>query len=114
MTSSTPRSTRPRQTDKPKITLNVDKLTREGAPDEPFVAAVGGKPYTFADPMETEWQDLVVISPQDTIPFLKALLGDQFDEFLKHRMEFWRLGRLVTAVQTYYGMIPEGSASPTS
>jgi hypothetical protein len=108
--SNTQRARAPR----PKVDLDLDRLEREDAPDEPFTSRAGGKEYTFADPMETEWQDLVIINPQDTIAFLKALLGDQYDDFRKHRMPFWKLGRLVRAVQEYYGMIPEGNASPTS
>jgi hypothetical protein len=111
---SNTRNTRPRAAAKPKVAIDMDKLEREGAPEELFVARVGGKEFTFADPMETEWQDLVVISPQDTILFLKALLGEQYTDFAKHRMPFWKLGQLVRAVQEYYGMIPEGSASPNA
>lgn len=114
MASST-RSTRPRSTDKPTVNLNLDTLKREDAPAEPFKATVGGKVYTFADPMETDWQDLVVISPQDTVLFLQALLGDQYEQFAKVRMKFWKLTQLVTAVQSYYGMLgPEGDASPNA
>jgi hypothetical protein len=108
--SNTQRARAPR----PKVNLDLDKLEREDAPDELFTTRVGGTEYVFADPMETEWQDLVIINPQDTIPFLRALLGDQYPSFAKHRMPFWKLGRLVRAVQEYYGMIPEGAASPTS
>lgn len=105
--------TTPRTT-KPKVNLNLDTLKREAAP-EPFVATIGGKPYTFTDPMETDWQDLMVISPEDTVAFLKALLGKKYTEFAEHRMPFWKLRDLVQAVQTYYGMIPgEDGASPTS
>lgn len=110
-TRSTARPAKPRV----KVSLDIDKLEREGAPKELFVARAGGKEFTFADPMETEWQDLVVISPQDTVLFLQALLGDQYAEFAKHRMPFWKLSHLVRTVQEYYGMLaPEGSASLTS
>jgi len=105
---------RPRPVPRTKVTMDLDTLEREGTPEEPFTARIGGDTFTFADPMETEWQDLVVISPQDTVLFLQALLGDQYADFAKHRMPFWKLGQLVRGVQAYYGMTPEELASPTS
>jgi hypothetical protein len=112
---SNTRTARPRTTTKPKVSLDLDTLEREGQPEEPFVTRLGGKEFTFSDPMETEWQDLVVISPQDTVAFLRALLGDQYADFAKHRMPFWKLAHLTRSVQEYYGMLnPEGIASPTS
>lgn len=100
---------------KPKVSLDLDTLERE-VTHEPFVFRLNGEEYTITDPMETDWQDLVVISPQDAVLFLRTLLGEQYKAFAAHRMPSWKLFKLVRAIQEYYGMSGTGEedASPTS
>jgi len=114
-----PRKTPPaRISDKPKITgLNLDKLTREGAPEEPYVAVLDGRPYTFKDPMEDPWQSQVRIDPNNAVQVLKSLLSDDdWESFKKVRLETWKLVALARDIHAYYGLDPEaegnGAASP--
>lgn len=99
---------------KNKNVFDLDVLERDGAP-RPFVAKLGGKEYTFADPFEMDWQVSEGIDQTDMVGSLKALLGDQYEDFCKHNLSVWKLQKLSDAVgkhyAKYYGSQGEDSAS---
>lgn len=114
-----PRKTTARVQDKPRITgLNMDKLVREGANDEPYTMTLGGRIYTFNDPMEDSWQEQLKVDVNNVVSVLRALMSpEDWESFRKVPLEAWKLVRLANDVRTYYGIDSDdpgnGSASPT-
>lgn len=119
-TTRTNRKPAPRATDKPRITgLDIEKIQREGAPDEPYRAPLRGRIITFNDPLELDWQDSVQINPNNAVAVLRSLLSEEdWDHFKNVRMPGWRLVELFKDIQRYYGAAPEDEGnelgSPTS
>lgn len=91
--------------------LNLDALEREGAPP-PFTIVHGGQPFTLADPRELDWRviDRLGTGPADAD--LRALLGDQYEQFAAHPMPGWKLDALLEKWREHYGL-GEADASPT-
>lgn len=104
--SNTRTTTRPKPLVKRSKVFDVDALEREVV-HEPFVAKVGGREYVFPDPTDMDWQDAVSLDPNDIIESFRQWLGDDYDEFAKHRMQLWKLVELAKAIQEHYGITPE-------
>lgn len=115
-----PRNNARRTTDKPKITgLNLDTLTRDDAPEEPYRTVLNGRPYVFRDPLEEDWQDSMEIDANNVVAILKSLLSeDDWAEFSKVKLKIWKLILLARDITAYYKTDPEsqgnGNASPSS
>ena len=104
--------------DKPRVSLNLDTIEREGERREPFVIAVGGKPLTLADPSDLDWRELTAAQlqadRQDFRPLLQLALGD--DVAALDGLPAWKIGRLLTSWQQHNGVTagPEANASAGS
>jgi hypothetical protein len=88
----------------PKVSLNVDTLEREGASEEPFVAAIDGRPVTFNDPLELDWQELLA-SYGNPRAFLRLVLSkEDATRVLGMKIPTWKIRRIMSAFNAHYGL----------
>ena len=85
-----------------KITFDLDSEEKDDV-KEPFVAQVGGRPLTFADPEDLDWQDLLDIEqPTD---FIRYTLSDEDRQHLfSQALPGWKLGKLMETYMKHYGL----------
>lgn len=107
-------------TDKPRVSLNLDTIERDGTRPDPFVVVLGGKPRTFADPSDVDWQKLtdaqVAANGGDYRPLLRIGLADDDDRraFFEAKLPGWKIGRLLREWQAHYGVTSAGEPSASS
>jgi hypothetical protein len=97
-----------------KVSLDLDLLEAEGHQVEPFTVRVGGQEFTFHNPREIDWQD-ILLAMRNPLMFVKYALGEeQYAPFLAQRIPEWKMERLVSEFFKHYGMpsLPELSALP--
>lgn len=102
-----PRAARPRVAvqDKPAgVGLNLDTLEREGAPVAPFVVVLDGRPRTFLDPFEMDWQELASAINDPRVMFRLALSEEDGDDLLGAKIPVWKINTLVETYLRHYGI----------
>lgn len=110
------RSTR---SDRPApVSLNLDKLEREGTVD-PFVVVLGGKRYECADPRDYDYRDAVAAQQAFAAGHPGAAIEmvipeDQREEFFANRLPAWKLEELFTLYNQHYGLPTPGEARASS
>lgn len=100
--------------DKPApVALNLDTLDREARP-EPFSVVHGGKPYTFIDPEDIDWRDLLRALNEPSAFFDLTLPADKTKQFSAVKLPGWKLNALMKAYLEHYGIpsSPEARALP--
>lgn len=106
-TTTRPRATTPKNSLKPNG-LNLDTLKREGEKPDPYICVLKGRPYTFSDPAEMEWQDAAAMGAEDILRFIRGLLQEtDWEEFRKVRLELWKVAELAKDIQRHYGVSGE-------
>lgn len=87
----------------PKIVLNLDEFERKNTKD-PFTVVVGGKPITFTDPEEMDWEDLAELdSPGD---FIDLCLNDEDREHVyAQNLPAFKFKKLWEAYQQHYDLL---------
>ncbi len=90
--------------------LDLDKLEREGAPEQPFDFVHLGKRYILADPQEVDWQDLLAVSTNAYLFFKKTLPAEDHREFFDAAMPGWKMKALMRHYQDFYGLPDAGNA----
>ncbi len=84
--------------DKPAdVSLNLDKLEREGGEPEPFVVVLGGERFVFANLDDEDWQLVADIDEDDPRDALRLLLGERYEKFAEHKLPLWKLRHLLDA-----------------
>lgn len=102
-----PRAARPRGAvpDKPAgVGLNLDTLEREGGAVEPFAVVLGGRPRTFLDPFEMDWQELASAVNDPRVMFRLALSEEDGDDLLATKIPVWKINILVETYLGHYGI----------
>lgn len=67
-----------------------------------FVARIGGREVSFADPETLDWKDLLDI--EEPVGFLRySVSEDDRIHILGQEMPAWKLGALMEAYQAHYG-----------
>ena len=69
-------------------------MRRREAPG-PFVVRVGGEEFTFACPDGD-------FGPGDLRKVLRAMLGGQYEAFVRHKVPEWKMHALVEAGRIHY------------
>jgi hypothetical protein len=106
------------QAKKQDVTLDLDALEREDAP-ELFVLKLGGKQYKLTDPRGLAWEDLTSLAAGESLHFLTpAVQGDArdaFNEALK-KLPSWKVDKLADAYRAHFALpsAGEADASPES
>jgi hypothetical protein len=95
---------------KPKVSLDLDKLERDGAPPPPFTFRHGDQEFTLGDPAEIGFQDIVELGNAGATGnalMLARLLGDQYDELIKAGpLPQWKCEPLIDAWMEHYDVDP--------
>lgn len=102
-----PRAARPRTAvpDKPPgVAMNLDTLEREGGAAEPFVVVLDGRPRTFLDPFEMDWQELAAAINDPRVMFRLALSEEDGDDLLGAKIPVWKINTLVETYLRHYGI----------
>ena len=101
-----------------KVNLNLDTLEREAAP-EPFFVVVGGKRYTFQDPEECDYRDLLESqeeyangNPRRAIEL--AIREEDREAFFANRLPGWKLRTLFELYSEHFGLLGLGEADASS
>ena len=90
-----------------KVSLDLDALEREGAP-EPFSIRLAGRVYAFADAMEIGWQEMMAAF-QDPRRFFRLTLSDEdAKEFFAADLPSWKLRKLMDSYREHHGMVEPG------
>lgn len=97
----------------PKVGLNLDALDREGAP-EPFVVTFDGKPMTFKDAAEIDWQDLIRAQYDPRFFFTVSLSEADAKRFLEKKLPTWKMEKLMAAYNAHYGIDDMGKRDASS
>lgn len=101
--------------DKPTpISLDLDALDREGAP-EPFVIKHGGKRIVMIDPHELDWRDLMDALTQPRKFFDICMSPSDAKKFAETKLPGYKLQALMNGYMEHHGIpsSPEAAALPT-
>lgn len=91
----------------PRVSVNLDTLEREGAPD-PFCFVHGGHPYVTIDAMEIDWQELAA-GLENAYTLLKVILTpEESRRLLASKMPTWKIRRLTEEYRQHYGLVLPG------
>lgn len=94
--------------------IDLDALKREGQPSEPFTFTLGGRAWACIDPEDLDWKVLLDIDENDPRDVLSAVLGDDYAEFVTFEVPYWKLTKLMDAVNNHYRADTESGESPAS
>jgi hypothetical protein len=91
--------------------FNLDAVKHE-ATDAPFTFQCNGRLWSLCSPEELDWQEHADATRRamasEPRPFLKLLLGEQYEEFIDLRIKLGQVNALVLEWQRYYGLaLPE-------
>ena len=82
------------------IDFDLDAVERDYE-SKPFVVNIGGKPVTFTDPSDLDWQDLLEVeSPAGLFRF--CLSEEDKEHILGVDIPGWKIGKLMEAVLKHY------------
>ena len=101
--------------DKPTpVSLNLDTLEREGAPDQ-FSVVLSGRRVVFIDAQEIDYRELISLMTDPMRFFDVALQGEDRDHFAQTPIPAWKMTKLVNAYLTHFGIDPgnPGASSPS-
>jgi hypothetical protein len=107
-TTRTPRAAT--EPDKPKSSLDLDALEREGAA-EPFTFTHAGRQYTLNDPQEQDWQQLMMAASNPLLALRLLLPEKDKDAFFETPLPTWKLRALIKAYREHYGVPEEGESA---
>lgn len=103
-----------------KVTLNLDTLEREGAP-EPFAIAHGGRRYELQDPHDVDYRELLesqqLAAAGNPARAIELVVREEDREaFFANPMPSWKLEKLFRAYNEHFGLPSPGEAlaSPRS
>lgn len=85
------------------VSLDLDALEREGAP-EPFAIQAGGRVYVFTDAMDLDWQDIMRALSDPPLFFRLTLPADDATQLLGTKLPVWKMRRLMNDYLRHYGM----------
>ena len=93
---------------KPKTSLDLDALEREGDPG-PFSVTLGGHIYEMIDPQSLDYRDLVDLMVAagngDIVVALGGMLPeDERDEFWENRIPAFKLNAMIEGYLAHYGI----------
>lgn len=115
MATTNRRSTNGRTTaPKTKVSIDLDKLEREGEQPDPFTFRHGGKQFTLADPAEIDYRDIVEMgdNPMGQALIIKRLLGDQYAVLVDAGpLPQWKIEPLLGKWYEHYGLPTPGEAA---
>lgn len=103
------------QDGEPVAHFDLDAVDAE-AREEPFRFRLGGEVFTMLPPEEVDWQVADDISGGEGLKaFVAELLGEDYERFAAHKVSSRKLGLLIDACTTHYGVTPgESRASGRS
>lgn len=93
----------------PKVALNLDSVQREAA-GEAFVAVISGKPRTFLDPHEMDWQEAAAALDDASRIFRLALSADDYREVMAANIPVWKVRLLAEEYMAHYGFQTTGAS----
>lgn len=105
--------------DKPTVSINLDKLEREGDPGD-FSVVLGGNRYVFIDTQQLDYRDLTMALVSHMNGNSRSLLEliipeNKREAFFANRLPVFKVTELLTAYMSHYGIDPgEAPASSPS
>lgn len=89
-----------------EVSLDLDALDKfdvvEDAVAEPFVVRHQGHVFTFADPRDSDWKDLLQSIRNPVMAMRYALPEDQQDVFYGLRLAAWKINVLMERWHRHY------------
>lgn len=89
-----------------EVSLDLDALDKfdvvDDAVAEPFVVRHQGHVFTFADPRDSDWKDLLQSIRNPVMAMRYALPEDQQDIFYGLRLEAWKINVLMERWHKHY------------
>lgn len=94
------------------IVLDLDALERDDpAKDKPpFTFILKGRKITLIDPVEIDWQVLIEMSSNPATFAVAAMSRADRKFFESHKVETWKVDRLIGDYQEYYDIEEPGKA----
>lgn len=88
----------------PGVVFDADAAERDEAEIEaPFIAKIGDRNITFADPATLDWLDLAAVQiPSDLIRI--SLEREDREHLLKTNLPGWKFNKLMAAYYTHYNL----------
>jgi hypothetical protein len=84
--------------------IDLDKLEREGTVKDPFDFVHNGRRYLMSDPVEIDWQDLLVALNNPVMFFRLVLPADDRNAFFSDKLPSWKMQKLTQAYLDHYGL----------
>ncbi|SDT74387.1 hypothetical protein [Actinoplanes derwentensis] len=89
-----------------EVSLDLDALNKfdvvDDAVAEPFLVRHQGHVFTFADPRDSDWKDLLQSIRNPVMAMRYALPEDQQDVFYGLRLEAWKINVLMERWHKHY------------
>jgi hypothetical protein len=110
-TTTTGRKSAVTQASEERVALNLDKVEREGKPQD-FSVVLGGKHFVLLDAMEMDWQDLIAAQVAfmngNPAPAVESIVAEKDREaFFANKLPSYKLQALFKAYNEHYGINPQ-------
>lgn len=99
--------------DPASVALDLDSLEREDCPP-PFDSLIGGRVYTFKDPQDVDWQDLLASMSNPVMFIRKVLPPEDHVAFFTTPLPNWKMSRLMEKYMEHFGLpsLPNAAGLP--
>ncbi|MCW2674784.1 MAG: hypothetical protein JWP14_3373 [Frankiales bacterium] len=93
------------------VSMDLDDLERDQESRDPFVVTLAGEQYTFLDPQDLDWKDILAALTNPASFFHNCLPQEQTKAFLATSLPVWKMDKLMKAYAKHFGMPSAGEAS---
>lgn len=98
------------------VEFDLDALERDGEPAKPFTVRLNDRVYTFLDPQDVDWQDLLGALRDPTTFFQHCLTPEDSKAFLSptNKVPIWKMGELMQRYKSHFGLPSSGESRASS
>ena len=99
----------PTHQDTPKPVLDLDTWEAEGINRRPFTFKHNDRVWTLTDPMEVDWQELLLALRNPVVFFATVMPREQRRPFLDTKMSVRKMRKLMSEYEKHFGLDTPGN-----